>query len=71
MPPKRGHGHGDEDLGDGSSKVMKIKIVRGKEFVCEYCGDISETAGNLKNDKKKHQPLSVKSATKASLMKLH
>ena len=71
MPPKRGHGHGDEDVGEGSSTVKKIKIVRGKEFVCEYCGDISETAGNLKNDKKKHQPLSVKSATKASLMKLH
>ena len=48
MPPKRGHGHGNEDVGDGSSKVKKIKIVRGKEFVCEYCGDILETAENLK-----------------------
>ena len=47
MPPKRGHGHGDEDVGEGSSTVKKIKIVRGKEFVCEYCGDILETAGNL------------------------
>ena len=71
MPPKRGHGHGDEDVGEGSSTVKKIKIVRGKEFVCEYCGDILETAGNLKNHKKKHQTFECqnKSATNASLWK--
>ena len=70
-PPKRGHGHGDEDVGEGSSTVKKIKIVRGKEFVCEYCGDILETAGNLKNHKKKHQTFECqnKSATNASLWK--
>ena len=48
MPPKRGHGHGDEDLGDGSSKVMKIKIVRGKEFVCKHCEDIKAPYGSQK-----------------------
>ena len=64
MPPKRGHGHGDEDLGEGSSTLKKIKIVRGEEFICEYCGDNLETAKHLQNHKRKHQTFECQKCNK-------